>query len=154
MIWFCVIGVLLGAFDVLRQPCLFVLAGGQRVAAVQAAPGTPFVIRFIHSVQKTPVWEYLAVDEDGQHFVLHATKYQSFGVGLPFLEGEGQFRQEGDYYIMDDMERHFPQLTLRTGIGTQLTLFLGGREYRLFEAYPPGTPVELLVCPLGKGLLL
>ena len=143
----CILGILLGLGDVLSQPCLFVKAGGQRVAVVPAAPGTSFTIHFIHSVQKTPVWENLAVAPDGSSFVLHSTRYQSFGVGLPFLE------QEGDYYIMDDMERHFPRLTLRTGVGTKLTLTLGGRRYRLYESYPPGTPVELFVSPLGKGML-
>ena len=125
MVWFCIVGILLGSADILSRPYLFVKAGGNRVAMIQAEPGTSFAIRFIHSVQKTPVEEYLAVDADGHGFVLHSTKYQSFGVGLPFLEGEGDFRQEGDYYIMDNMERHFPSLTLRTGVGTKLTLFLG-----------------------------
>ena len=152
-VYLCILGILLGLGDVLSQPCLFVKAGGQRVAVVPAAPGTSFTIHFIHSVQKTPVWENLAVAPDGSSFVLHSTRYQSFGVGLPFLEQEGNFRQEGDYYIMDDMERHFPRLTLRTGVGTKLTLTLGGRRYRLYESYPPGTPVELFVSPLGKGML-
>lgn len=149
----CAAGALLGLCLLASQPYLFVKAGGQQVAMVRAQAGTPFSIRFIHSVQKTPVWENLAVDEDGRGFVLHSTKYQSFGVGLPFLEQEGQFRQEGDFYIMDDMERHFPDLTLRTGVGTQLTLFLDGQEYRLYESFPPGTPVDIFVSPLWKGML-
>ena len=153
MVWLGVLFLLLGGGYILSRPCLFVKAGGNRVAVMQASPGTAFSIRFIHSVQKTPVEEYLAIDEDGHSFVLHSTKYQSFGVGLPFLEGEGDFRQEGDYYIMDNMERHFPSLTLRTGVGTKLTLFLGGQEYRIYESYPPGTPVEIYVNSLGKGLL-
>ena len=147
-------GALLGLWLLASQPCLFVKADGQRVAMVRAQVGVPFSIRFIHSVQKTPVWENLAVDESGQGLVLHSTKYQSFGVGLPFLEQEGHFRQEGDFYIMDDMERHFPRLTLRTGVGTQLTLFLGGQEYRLYESFPPGTPVDIFISPLWKGMLL
>lgn len=153
MVWFCIIGILLGLAEILSQPFLFVKAGGNRVAMIQAGPGTPFAIRFIHSVQKTPVEEYLAVDNDGHGFVLHSTKYQSFGVGLPFLAGEGDFRQEGDCYIMDNMERHFPRLTLRTGVGTKLTIFLRGQEYRIYETYPPGTPVDIYVSSLGKGLL-
>ena len=154
IVWLCVLGILLGAVDILLQPCLFVRAAGDTtVAIVPAQPGTPFSIHFIHSVQKTPVLENLAVDVDGHSFILHSTKYQSFGVGLPFLAEEGNFYQEGDYYILDGMERHFPQLTLRTGVGTQLTLYIGRRTYRLFETYPPGTPVDLFVDSLGKGML-
>ena len=153
IVWLCVLGILLGAVDILSQPCLFVRAAGDTVAIVPVKPGTPFSIHFIHSVQKTPVLENLAVDADGHSFVLHSTKYQSFGVGLPFLAEEGHFYQEGDYYILDGMERHFPQLTLRTGVGTQLTLYIGRRTYRLFETYSPGTPVDLFVDSLGKGML-
>jgi hypothetical protein len=153
MVCFCALGLLLGGLDILSQPCLFVRAAGDTVAIVPVKPGTPFSIHFIHSVQKTPVLENLAVDADGHSFVLHSTKYQSFGVGLPFLAEEGHFYQEGDYYILDGMERHFPQLTLRTGVGTQLTLYIGRRTYRLFETYSPGTPVDLFVDSLGKGML-
>ena len=153
MVCFCALGLLLGGLDILSQPCLFVRAAGDTVAIVPVKPGTPFSIHFIHSVQKTPVLENLAVDADGHSFVLHSTKYQSFGVGLPFLAEEGHFYQEGDYYILDGMERHFPQLTLRTGVGTQLTLYIGRQTYRLFETYSPGTPVDLFVDSLGKGML-
>ena len=153
MVCFCALGLLLGGLDILSQPCLFVRAAGDTVAIVPVKPGTPFSIHFIHSVQKTPVLENLAVDADGHSFVLHSTKYQSFGVGLPFLAEEGHFYQDGDYYILDGMERHFPQLTLRTGVGTQLTLYIGRRTYRLFETYSPGTPVDLFVDSLGKGML-
>ncbi len=152
-VWFCVAGILLGLFDILSQPCLFVQADHDNVAIVPARPGTAFSIRFIHSVQKTPVRENLAVAEDGHSLVLHSTEYQSFGVGLPFLAEEGDFRQEGNHYILEGMERYFPQLTLRTGVGTCLTLYVDQREYRLYEHYPPGTAVDLFVTSLGKGLL-
>ena len=98
-VYLCILGILLGLGDVLSQPCLFVKAGGQRVAVVPAAPGTSFTIHFIHSVQKTPVLENLEINDEKDGFNLLSTKYQSFGVGLPFLAEEGDFREEGDYYI-------------------------------------------------------
>ena len=100
-------------------------------------------------MQKTPVWENLQVEQDGT-LTLLSTRYQSFGVGLPFLESEGDFHEEGDYFVFDHMNRHFPQLTLRTGVGTRLTLSVAGREYRLYEAYPPGTRVDIVVLPLWR----
>ena len=112
-------------------------------------PWPAFTIRFLHSVQKTPVWENLQVEQDGT-LTLLSTRYQSFGVGLPFLESEGDFHEEGDYFVFDHMNRHFPQLTLRTGVGTRLTLSVAGREYRLYEAYPPGTRVDIVVLPLWR----
>jgi len=133
----------------LCQPCLTFFVQGTRIAQVPAYAGLPFTIRFLHSVQKTPVWENLQVEQDGT-LTLLSTRYQSFGVGLPFLESEGDFHKEGDYFVFDHMNRHFPQLTLRTGVGTRLTLSVAGREYRLYEAYPPGTRVDIVVLPLWR----
>lgn len=153
-VWLCLLGILLGIGNVLSQPCLFVMAAGEIAAITPAYKGTPVSIRFIHSVQKTPVLENLAVAADGQGLLLHSTKYQSFGVGLPFLASEGSFHEEGDYFVFDHMERYFPKLTLRTGVGTKLTLYLRGREYPLYEKYPPGTAIDIFVSPFGKGMLL
>lgn len=152
-VWLTLIGVLLGLLNVFLTPCLVVRATGERVAIVEARPELPFSIHFIHSVQKTPVLENLEVNESRDGFTLLSTKYQSFGVGLPFLAEEGDFREEGDYYVFDHMDRHFRDLSLRTGVGTQLTLTVGGREYRLFERYAPGTRIDLAIMPFYRGIL-
>lgn len=150
----CLLGLAGLAGSILCHPCFFVQAEDICLAAVPSRPGLAFSIRFIHSVQKTPVLEELRVDEDGHGFVLEATKYQSFGVGLPFLESEGEFRQEGCYYIMDHMDRRFSCLSLRTGVGTKLTVFVEGRELPLHELYPPGTRIDLFVAPWYQQLIM
>ena len=104
-------------------------------------------------MQKTPVLENLEVNEAKDGFNLLSTKYQSFGVGLPFLAEEGDFREEGDYYVFDHMDRHFKTLALRTGVGTQLTLTVAGQEYRLYERYAPGTRIDLAIVPFYRALL-
>lgn len=104
-------------------------------------------------MQKTPVLENLEVNEAKDGFTLLSTKYQSFGVGLPFLAEEGDFREEGDYYVFDHMDRQFKTLALRTGVGTQLTLTVAGREYRLYERYAPGTRIDLAIVPFYRALL-
>lgn len=148
----CLLGICLGIGDVLLTPCFVISAAGQRISLVEARPGLPFSIHFIHSVQKTPVLENLEISKDKQGFDLLSTKYQSFGVGLPFLAEEGNFRQEGNFYVFDHMHRHFPQLELRTGVGTRLTLTVGSREYRLYEKYAPGTRIDLYIAPLYRVL--
>jgi len=120
----------------------------------EAAAGFPLSLHFIHSVQKTPVEEYLAIDEGRQGFTLLATKYQSFGVGLPFDAKEGQFTQEGNYYWLRGQNRSYTHLDLRVGVGTELTLSLGGRIIPLYEKYPPGTLVTVELMPLWKGLVI
>lgn len=150
----CGLGLFLALWQILTLPCLVVRAGGERLYIGEAAAGFPLSLRFIHSVQKTPVEEFLAVKEGCQSFVLTATKYQSFGVGLPFDSGEGEFLQEGDYYWLRGQNREFSRLDLRVGVGTELTLSLGGRQFLLYEDYKPGTLITMELMPLWKGLVM
>ena len=124
--------VLLIAFDILSTPALFLCADGETmVLAPQIRGEVPLTIHFIHSVQKTPVEEFLTAHADG-HFHLSGTRYQSHGVGLPFLPEEGTFRQEGDYFVL----------------GTELTIEAGGRVIPVYEMYPAGTRIDLVAAPL------
>lgn len=138
---------LLIALDVLSAPALFMRADGHTtVLKAQLREAEPLTIRFIHSVQKTPVEEFLTVYADG-HFHLTGTRYQSHGVGLPFLPEEGTFHQEGEYFILS-MDRDYPALSLRTGVGTNLTIEANGRTLPVYEMYPTGTQVDLFAAPL------
>lgn len=51
------------------------------------------------------------------------------------------------------MDRYFRTLSLRTGVGTKLTLTVDGREYRLYERYAPGTRIDLSIVPFYRALL-
>lgn len=146
--------VLAALVDFLARPLLVVESEqGALLYAEKAYIGMPVTIRFIHSVQKTPVEERLRVDDDLAGFVLDETRYQSFGVGLPFLASDGEFRTEGDFFVMDGMERRFPRIALRTGVGTELTLVLDGTEERLFEKLDPGSRVDLsVIAPWRWGM--
>ena len=139
--------VLLVAFDILSAPALLLHADGTKIVLVrQIGDEIPLTIHFIHSVQKTPVEEFLTVHADG-HFHLTGTRYQSYGVGLPFLPEEGAFRQEGDCFVLD-MDRDYVNLSLRTGVGTELTITAGGKTIPAYEMYPVGTRIDLVVAPL------
>lgn len=150
----CGLGLFLALWQILTLPCIVVRAGNDRLYIGEATVGFPLSLRFIHSVQKTPVEEFLAVAEGRQGFKLLATKYQSFGVGLPFDANEGEFSQEGDYYWLRGQNRQYSHLDLRVGVGTELTLSLGGRKFPLYEKYLPGTLVTVELMPLWKGLVM
>ena len=111
------------------------------VTTVDAKKNLPLEINFTHSVQKTPVIEEL--EFDGEKFILRRTKYKSHGVGLPFMESDGNFHEEGGYFIMDDMNRTIENLSLRTGVGTNLTIKLDGEEFKLYEEFPTGTKIDI-----------
>lgn len=129
----------------LERPLLVVESGQGTIYVGAAREGQPIQIHFIHSVQKTPVEEELRVDNGVEGFVLEATRYQSFGVGLPFLEQEGKFHAEGDYFVIEDMGRHFPRIALRVGVGTELVLTVDGEEKRLYESLAPGSRVDIYI---------
>ena len=111
------------------------------ITSVEAKKNLPLTINFIHSVQKTPVIEEL--EFDGEDFILLRTKYKSHGVGLPFMESDGEFRMEDGYFIMDNMNRRIKNLELRTGVGTQLCINLDGHEIKLYEIVPTGTKIKI-----------
>ena len=126
-------------FALTTSPKIFIGTEHLAVAVFDAAQGLPITLEFTHSVQKTPVIEELAFDAG--EFVLLRTRYKSLGVGLPFDAGDGNFRREGDWFIMDDMTRRFKSLELRTGKGTRLKITVGGREYQLYKKFPLGTKI-------------
>ena len=136
-----------------QLPCLFVEGSDGFIAVIPARAGQPFSIHFIHSVQRTPVEENLQINGARNGFDLLSTKYQSFGVGLPFLASEGSFHEEGDYFVLDGMQRRFPSLSLRPGVGTELTLRIREKEYRLYELVPTGSRVDLYLAPYYKQWL-
>ena len=124
-------------FFITDTPKIFVGTDNQTVSVINAEENLPLTIKFIHSVQKTPVIEELEL-RNGE-FVLLRTKYKSQGVGLPFDASDGKFYRDGEWFIFDDMNRKFKSLELRTGKGTQLTITLNGRDYELYKKFPPGT---------------
>lgn len=126
-------------FALTTSPKIFIGTERQAVAVVDAKEGLPLTIEFTHSVQKTPVIEELVFDAG--EFVLLRTRYKSLGVGLPFDASDGNFRREGDWFIMDDMNRRFKNLELRTGKGTRLKIIVDGREYELYKKFPLGTKI-------------
>ena len=126
-------------FFITYQPKIYVGTEKNSIAIVNAEENLPLTIKFIHSVQKTPVIEELEF-KNGE-FLLIRTKYKSQGVGLPFDAADGKFYRDGDWFIFEDMNRRFKNLELRTGKGTQLTVILGGREYELYKIFPLGTKI-------------
>ena len=122
---------------------IFVFAeveGAKKIVAItDAKKNLSLKINFVHSVQKTPVVEELVFD--GENFILLRTIYQSHGVGLPFLESDGTFREEDGKFIFDNMNRKIENLELRTGKGTKLCIELDKKVFELYKKFPAGTKI-------------
>lgn len=126
-------------FSLTSTQKIFIGTERATVTVVDAQENLPLTIEFVHSVQKTPVIEELVFYED--EFILQRTKYKSQGVGLPFDAADGNFYRDGDWFIMDDMNRPLKNFELRTGKGTQLKISLGGKIFELYKKFPVGTKI-------------
>lgn len=113
------------------------LSSGKQVFGRAVPPGFPFVLRFIHSVECTPVeGEYRVV---GGIIRQWEERIRSHNAGLP---GEaprnGRFLPGKDWMTMQGGRAVFPLLRYRVGnsfLGRN-SLFLNGREIALYRLYP------------------
>ena len=155
-IFFIIVGVLFLLFFLkhLMQPMIIVESDNNIITSMPAQSHFPFSTRFIHSVQKTPVEEYFEVNDECNGFILISTRYQSFGVGLPFLASDGTFKREGDSFIMENMNRRIDVLNLRPGISTELALNINDENILLYKEVPLGALVSISIMPRYKFFVM
>lgn len=144
-VWWLIALAILGvaAWSIGRTPHFYLTVGEQTTDLGTVNGGEKMTLHYRHSVQQTHVWEYLQIAPDRNSFVLTGTRYRSYGVGLPFLPGEGTYHREGNDFILEHMQRHYPHIDLRLGVGTELTLQYQDQLFPLYQEYPVGTPIHL-----------
>ena len=135
----------------IRMPYVFGQTADGFVLRQRVDSGTPVTLTYHHSVQKTMIYEYLEVNKITDGFVLKSTRYQSMGVGLPFSADEGKFREENGWFILEDINRRYPELSIRNGVTNHGVLTVGDTDYNLDELVPLGKELKLYVAPLYKG---
>ncbi len=68
-------------------------------------PGNTFLLKYLHSVELSDVWERFAIDADHK-VVLTETRFQGQGAGLPTsLSGNEKLIREGDWFTITGMNR-------------------------------------------------
>ena len=134
---------------ILFFPCLFIRNISGFLIIKPLIGDVDLKINYIHSVQKTPVEECLKINKFDK-IRLYETRYQSFGVGLPFSEEDGEFHQEGNFFVLK-MNRQFKNLFLRVGKETNLTLNVDGDILPVYRTMAIGSRVEIYVEPFIIG---
>ncbi|NCD07965.1 MAG: DUF1850 domain-containing protein [Negativicutes bacterium] len=127
--------------------------GGQKRINFATKIGDKWYIEFTHSVQKTPVQEYFIV-RGVDDLLMRETRYQSLGVGLPFLPSDGKFQTTKDGYFILEMNREFKTVKLRTGLEACPKIYHSGILFPLYKLYEPGTLLEIKVEKRYKSWLL
>ncbi|MBS3778922.1 MAG: DUF1850 domain-containing protein [Desulfovermiculus sp.] len=104
------------------------------------ADGEEFSIRYIHSVDKLPVYEFY-INRQG-YLVLTGIKVIDFGAGLDYT-GEGDLRMEGKWTYIDNLNREIDSLPLRVGSIADHTLIYRNKEFHLRDYFPAFTLVRM-----------
>ena len=118
-------------------------AAGRTRILLPFGNGDVFGIRYIHSVARTPVTDWFAVN-DGCLY-LEKTEYQDFGAGLPHMPEGGQRMSTGNgKVVISGFHRALPRFDLRVGRIARHTLLLpaaggGWHELPLDRVAPPGS---------------
>jgi hypothetical protein len=107
-------------------------------------PGEEFVISFVHSVNRRPVYDTLRAE--GGHLVIVKSRFDAFGAGMPEAStSEGTLAVAADGWLEWTVNRPVPELTVRVGRVADHILHLKSREIRLADLSEPGTALTFRV---------
>ncbi|RLB73222.1 MAG: hypothetical protein DRH03_03525 [Deltaproteobacteria bacterium] len=87
---------------------------GKEILSLKVTPGDKFTIRYIHSVDKTPIFEEFRIDRE-KGLVLEKTWFKMFGAGLGHWPGHGDLSQNSEWITIDNIEQPLGSFILRIG---------------------------------------
>jgi hypothetical protein len=117
---------------------------GQMVLCVDIADGEEFVLSFIHSVNKRPVYDTLRAARD--HLIIVKSRFDAFGAGMPESSTEeGTLRVAEDGWLEWTTNRSVPEVVVRVGRVAEHTLHLKGRSVPLKDVAEPGSPLSMQI---------
>ena len=106
--------------------------------------GETFAIRYIHSVDHSPVFEVFTAKK-GEGLVLKETYFRMFGAGMGHWEGHGKIVQEGQWIKIKDIDHTLGSFVLRVGSpGVAHTILMGEKAWNLSQQ-AAGRRVEVMI---------
>ena len=106
--------------------------------------GEEFVLSFVHSVNKRPVYDTLRAEDN--HLVIVRSRFDSFGAGMPEASTpEGKLIIAKDGWLEWTVNRAVPEITVRVGWVAEHTLHIKDREILLADLAEPGKPLTMRV---------
>jgi hypothetical protein len=100
-------------------------SSGEQLLANPISDGTPVVLTYSHSVEKTPVHDVYAVRNDS--LVMTRMEFQSYGWGLP---ARANISRENGSFSFDPQGR-YEELYVKPGRTADHRLRVGNRSYDL-----------------------
>jgi hypothetical protein len=118
--------------------------GGLVVFCAPVQPGEEFVISFVHSVNRRPVYDTVRVEAD--HLVIAKSRFDTFGAGMPEASTQdGKLTVAEDGWLEWTVNRPTPEITVRVGRVADHTVRYKGRDIRLSDLAEPGSALTLRV---------
>jgi hypothetical protein len=110
----------------------------------QVRPGEEFVLSFVHSVNRRPVYDTVRVEVD--HLVIVRSRFDTFGAGMPEASTQdGTLTVAKDGWMEWTVNRPTPEITIRVGRVADHTMHFKGRDIRLSDLAEPGNALTLRV---------
>jgi hypothetical protein len=141
-----VAGLVVGGLFLSMKLCLFITTDQGKRMTIPVSKGDTFSLKYTHSVQKTPVVETFSIVAVDQ-LVLDSTVYQTYGVGLPFLPGEGHFVRQGNNFVLTGIGRRFAKVAVHAGPEARLVLETDKQVVPLYALHEGGSFVTIRVKP-------
>ena len=142
---FLLIALAVSAFFLLRPVAEVRVAlpgQGVRIAdAVLVHPGDQLRMRYIHSVERTPVEGWFAVAEKGG-FRAVKTKTAGTGTGLPNVARGREVHTEGEWLVIDEGGKYYPEIPFYYHPLNELRIRVGDKKLDL-ENIPEGSRLRI-----------
>lgn len=99
-----------------------------------------FYIKFIHSANRTPVFEYYK--EIGGKFVAYKTTFYSYGAGMPDGSDNpnAEFSFKNGQVQIDNINKELDEFTVFVGTYADHTLHVGNESFKLKKYIEPQNP--------------
>ncbi len=112
-----------------------------------------FSLFYVHSVHRTPVRENFR-SGPGDRLVLDSVVFDSLGVGLPFLPGEGKLTNDQGRFVLTGQGRVFPEIVLGVSPVAAQALLYRDRRYDLNSRFTAGASIRLRLDRLSPAAVL
>ena len=117
---------------------------GQVVLCVRMTEGEEWIISYIHSVNRRPVYDILRIDGMGLRIV--SSRYDAFGAGMPETSTpENPLRMRPDGLLEYTVNRRVPDVAIFVGRVAAHALHIKGRKIPFVSLANPGETLRFSV---------
>lgn len=145
--------LILALLFLVKLPFLVVAdSGGHTVLTLPLTGNKEFSLYYLHSVHKTPVWENFSVK--GNKLMLTSTVFESLGVGIPFLPGEGHLDFEGGKITLRGLNRSFDEISMALTPVAEQALLQHGKRYNFNDYFKSGDLFRIYAARISPGKVM